>query len=73
MPEETPVNFAKIFRNTFFTEQLRTTTSESGYCNNKARDIDCRQLDAILIASAKIPEHEGRISPPSFYEHLPDH
>ena len=28
VPEETPVNFAKIFKNTFFTEQLRRTASE---------------------------------------------
>ena len=30
--------FCKIFKNTFFTEQLRMTASESGYCNNKVRD-----------------------------------
>ena len=67
--EETPVNFNKIFKNTFYTEQLRTTTSESGYCNNEVRDIDCiccRELDAMLIASAKIPEREGRIPPSAF-------
>ena len=77
--QETPVpgstcEFCKIFKNTFFTEQLRTTASKSGYCNNKARDIDCiccRELDAMSIASTKIPEGEGRISPSSFYEHLP--
>ena len=38
VPEETPANFAKNFKNTFFTEQLRTTASEIGHCNNEARD-----------------------------------
>ena len=44
--------FCKIFKNTFFTEQLRTTASESGYRNNEARDIDyicCRELDHYLL------------------------
>ena len=66
--------FCKIFK-IFFTEQLLTTASKSGYCNNEARYIDCiccRELDTMLIASAKIPEGEGRISRSSFYEHLPD-
>ena len=43
---------------------------------NEARDIDCiccRELDAMLIASAKIPERQGRISSSSFYGHLPDY
>ena len=56
--------FCKVFKNTFFTEQLWTTASESRYCSNEARDIDCiccRELDVMLIASAKIPEGEGRI------------
>ena len=68
--------FCKIFKNTFLTDQYRTTASESGYCNNEARDLDCirsRELDAMLIASAKIPEREGSISPSSFYGHLPDY
>ena len=41
-----------------------------GHCKNEAREIDClccREVDAILIASAKISEHEGSISPCSFY------
>ena len=36
---------------------------------NKAREIDslcCKEVDTILIAFAKIPEHEGSISPCSF-------
>ena len=31
-----------------------------------------REVDAILIPSAKIPEHKESISPSSFYGHLPD-
>ena len=76
VPEETLVNFAKFLRTPFFTEQIRTTASESRYCNSEARDIDCiccRELDPMLIASAKIPEREERISPSSFYGHLPDY
>ena len=55
--------FCKIFKNTIFIDQLRTTASKSGYWNNEARDIDCiccRELDAMLTASAKIPEGEGK-------------
>ena len=43
--------FCKIFKNTCFTEQLRTTASKSGYCNNEAIGIDCiccRELNAML-------------------------
>ena len=38
-------------------------------CKNEARKIDClccRKVNAMLIASAKIPEHEGSISLCSF-------
>ena len=44
--------------------------NKCGQCKNEAREIDClccREVDAILIASAKIPEREGSISPCSFY------
>ena len=44
-------------------------------CKNEARETDCyccREVDAMLIASAKIPEHEESISPSSFYGQLPD-
>ena len=33
----------------------------------------CREVDAMLIASAKIPEHERSIFPSSFYGQLPDY
>ena len=45
-----------------------------GHCKNKAKEIDilfCREIDVMLIASAKIPEHEGSILPTSFYGQLP--
>ena len=32
----------------------------------------CREMDAMLIALAKIPECEGSISPYRFYRHLLD-
>ena len=41
-----------------------------GHCKNEAREIDClccREVNAMLIASAKIPEREGSISPCRFY------
>ena len=40
------------------------------------RDINCiycRELDAMLIASSKIPGREGSISPSSFYGRLLDY
>ena len=46
-----------------------------GHCKNEARDIDClccREVDAIVIASAKIQEREGSISPCRFHGQLPD-
>ena len=33
----------------------------------------CREVDAILIGSGKIPEHEGSILPSSFYGNLPNY
>ena len=76
VPEETPVNFAKFLRTPFLQNNSGRLLLKCGHCNNEARDIDCiccRELDAMLIASAKIPEREGRISPSSFYGHLPDY
>ena len=43
-------------------------------CKNEGREIDClccREVDAMLIASAKIPEREGSISSSSFYRQRP--
>ena len=43
------------------------------YCKNEAREIDCpccREMNAMLIASAKTLEHEGKILPFSFYVQL---
>ena len=41
-----------------------------GHCKNEAREIDrlcCREVNAMLIASAKTPESEGSISPCRFH------
>ena len=49
---------------------------ECGHCKNKVREINClrcREVDAMLIASAKIQECEGRILSSSFYRDLPDY
>ena len=47
------------------------------HCKNEAREIDClccREVNAILIASAKIsPESEESILPSSFYGDPPDY
>ena len=76
VPEETPMNFAKFLRAPFLQNNSGQLLLKCGYCNNEARDIDCiccSELDAMLIASAKIPEREGSISPPSFYGRQPDY
>ena len=41
-----------------------------GHCKNEAKEIDrlcCREVNAMLIASAKIQKHERSISSFSFY------
>ena len=41
-----------------------------GHCKSETREIDClccREVNAMLIASVKILEHEGSISPCRFY------
>ena len=46
-----------------------------GYCQNESRELDClyrREVNAMLIASAKIPEREGSISSCRCYGYLPD-
>ena len=40
-------------------------------CKCGHREKSCRELDAMLIASAKIPEREGSILPSNFYGQLP--
>ena len=44
------------------------------HCKNEARKIDChccREVDEMLIATAKISKREGSILPSSFYGQLP--
>ena len=46
------------------------------HCKNEVREVDCfyfREVNAVLIALAKIPEHQESISPSSFYGQLPDY
>ena len=46
-----------------------------GQCKSEVEEtnfLSCREEDAMLIASAKIPEREGSISPSSCYGQLPD-
>ena len=66
--QETPVpeEFCKIFKNTFFTEQFWTTASEMRIWQQRSERFCCRELDAMLISSAKIPKREESISPSSF-------
>ena len=55
---------------------LYRTTLKCVHCKNEAREIDClccREVNAMLLASAKIPDHEGSMSLSSFYGHLLDY
>ena len=57
MPQETPVNFAKILRTPFLQNNFGRLLLKWGHCKNEAREIDClccSEVDAMLIASAKI-------------------
>ena len=74
--EETPVNFVKFLRKPFLQNNPGRLLLKCGHYKNEAREIDClccREVDAMLIASAKILEYEDIFSPSSFYEHLPDY
>ena len=45
-----------------------------GHCINEVREMHCfhcREVDAMLIVLARILEHEGSVSPPSFNGHPP--
>ena len=46
------------------------------HCKSDATEIHClycREVDAMLLALAKIPEYERIISPSSFHGQLPDY
>ena len=64
--------FCKIFKSNFLAEQFRTAASEMQILQEQSERY-CRELDAMLIVSAKIPKREESISPSSFYRHLPDY
>ena len=62
MPEKTPVNFAKLLRKHFLQINSGRLLVKYGHCKRETREIDClccREVDAMLIISAKIPEREG--------------
>ena len=51
VPEETPVNFAKLLRTYFLRNNSRRLLLKCGRCNNEAKEVDylcCRKLDAML-------------------------
>ena len=64
--------FCKIFKSNFLAEQFQTAASEMRILQEQSERY-CRELDAMLIVSAKIPKREESISPSSFYRHLPDY
>ena len=83
-----PVSFIEVFHSTILLHRKKLNIftysiwignldwCKCGHCKNEARDIDClycREVDAMLIASVKIPEREGSISLSSFYGRLPDY
>ena len=73
--EETPVNFEKLLRAPFLQNNSGRLLLKCRHGRDEAREmycLCCRQVDAMLTASAKMPERKGSISPSSFYGHLPD-
>ena len=51
--------FVKFLRKPFLQNNTGRLLLKCGHCKNEAREIDClccREVDAMLIASAKIPE-----------------
>ena len=75
MSKKTPVSFSNFLRKSFLQNNSGRLLLKCRHCQNGAREIDClccREVDAMLIISAKILEHEGSISLSRFYEHLTD-
>ena len=63
----------EFFKNGFLQQNSRKMLPKCRYCKNKETEIEClccREVDAMLIASAKIPECEGSIPSSSYYWHL---
>ena len=76
VPEEALVSFSKFLKTLFLQSNSGQLLLKCGHCKNEAREIDClccREVNAMFIASAKIPEYERGISPSSFHRHLPDY
>ena len=65
--------FLKFCKNTFLQNNSRQLLLKCGHCKNEAKEIDrlcCREIDVILIVSAKIPERKKIVSLSSFCGHL---
>ena len=66
-------NKVACLRQLFLQKNSRRLLLECRHCKNKTREIDClccKEVDAMLTASAKISEHEGSMSPSSLYGYL---
>ena len=60
------MNFIKCLRASFLQNNSKVLLLKCRHCKNEARERDClccRDVDAMLIASAKIIEYEETISP----------
>ena len=69
MPEKASVSFAKFLGTPFLQYNSGRLLLKCGHCKNEAREIDClcyREVDVMLIASAKTLELEGSISLSNF-------
>ena len=72
VPKEIPVNFAKFLRTLLLQNNSGQLLLKRGHFNNEGEIVFV--VDSWMhcfIALAKIPEHEGSISPSSFYEDMP--
>ena len=70
------VSFAKSLTTPFLQNNSGRLLLKCRHCKNKSREIDClcfREVNAMFIASAKIPQREESISLSSFYGHLSDY
>ena len=74
--EETPLNFTQFLRIPLLQNNYGRLLLKCGHCKNEARKMNChccRELDAMLIALAKITEREGSIFLFILYGHLLDY
>ena len=72
VPEKTPVNFATFLRTPFLQGNCFWNATIAKAKREKYI-VFAAEMDAVLTASAKTPEHQGSISLFNFYGHLPDY